>query len=708
MPRTTYLRIPTSDPSDNDDDFDGIDSPQNQLTLSILPSPKRHHNLVPLSPVAEDAGSPIDRGRLIRLVGLPEAQSSSAGQPGRSPIPTPSRKKADGDDLESPQHTAPSTSSSNGYTAIPLIPTGDSKERGGSSPLSPLAVTTIDVMNGPNQTFSGSYDEQGRPIVDVLDSMNEDPFTLETFETMIRLHANRGKDFVIARVTTVDPNDETRFYYSYYAAHHINKVLFRTQPEEGLLHRMKARNPLNNMLIIGDVHYYAIRALAVNLSRACGSTATRRKSTDSLSTFLSTISNTIKTAGENLLSAARAAPSKTQHEDDEEWCESPTATSPLFGYAEESRRRGVTSPTGSFDDRMGSAVAARFARKMRRLMRVVGLAREGETEVSGRKVLHLVMRPEALVEDGTFIVRRGSADDAYFDRPNPEATVNAAKKAREILTPQIASAISQQAGMVGSNGTALSAYRKVRSISFLNDASRKASMSLEEWMRDHSFATSPTSPFRINTFPQQDSPSLASTSKAIQNPLQQQGDHPLANLGDVEIAAVEQRGIASSAIVAAKAHIKHLQIPTLSSGKRKDKRAAQSKLTANITANNLATSPSPTTRPKLYYTAEFIGTDDDFLMKASTRAFFKESALETQDAVLFTIPGSSGEMVVDGEQHPALLNFVFAVREREGQEGDDIWRNAGNRAIRVLVLAYSLLGFLLVKFVDCYLFLGTS
>ncbi|KAI9333724.1 hypothetical protein BDR26DRAFT_805798 [Obelidium mucronatum] len=101
-------------------------------------------------------------------------------------------------------------------------------------------------------------DEKGRPIVDVIDSMDEDPFTLDSFEKMIRCHAAKGKDFLLARVATVDPQDETRFYYSYYSAHQINKVLFRTQPEEGLLHRMKAKNPLNNMVIMGDVHYYGL------------------------------------------------------------------------------------------------------------------------------------------------------------------------------------------------------------------------------------------------------------------------------------------------------------------------------------------------------------------------------------------------------------------------------------------------------------------
>ncbi|KAJ3304507.1 hypothetical protein HDV03_002716 [Kappamyces sp. JEL0829] len=100
-------------------------------------------------------------------------------------------------------------------------------------------------------------------LIDCLDANDEDPFTLETFQSMIDLHAEKDREFIIARVTTVDPDDDTRFYYSYYAAHHINKVLFRTQPEEGLLHRMRAKNPLNNMTIVGDVHYYTIKPTKV-------------------------------------------------------------------------------------------------------------------------------------------------------------------------------------------------------------------------------------------------------------------------------------------------------------------------------------------------------------------------------------------------------------------------------------------------------------
>lgn len=103
-------------------------------------------------------------------------------------------------------------------------------------------------------------------LVDVIDASNEDPFTLEQYSEIIKTCAAHNKDFILARVTTADPEDESRFYSSYYVAHHINKVLFRTQPEEGLLHRMKAKNPLNNMTIIGDVHYYRIKSHSSSLA----------------------------------------------------------------------------------------------------------------------------------------------------------------------------------------------------------------------------------------------------------------------------------------------------------------------------------------------------------------------------------------------------------------------------------------------------------
>lgn len=94
----------------------------------------------------------------------------------------------------------------------------------------------------------------------IIDCDTEESFTLETFESLLKAARGANKDFVLARVSTLDPTGlKPQVYHSHYSAHQINKILFRTQPEEGLLHRMKSRNPLNNLLIVGDVNYFVIR-----------------------------------------------------------------------------------------------------------------------------------------------------------------------------------------------------------------------------------------------------------------------------------------------------------------------------------------------------------------------------------------------------------------------------------------------------------------
>lgn len=94
----------------------------------------------------------------------------------------------------------------------------------------------------------------------ILDCSAEESFTLETFGGLLKAARAAEKDFIIARVRTLDPSTERpQLFHSHYSAHHLNKILFKTQPEEGLLHRMKSRNPLNNMLIVGDVDYFVVR-----------------------------------------------------------------------------------------------------------------------------------------------------------------------------------------------------------------------------------------------------------------------------------------------------------------------------------------------------------------------------------------------------------------------------------------------------------------
>ncbi|KAF9960810.1 hypothetical protein BGZ72_005816 [Mortierella alpina] len=144
--------------------------------------------------------------------------------------------------------------------------------------------------------------------IDQLDALDEDPFTLDSFENLMRMHANKGKDFILARVTTQDPNDDTKHYYSYYGAHQINKVLFRTQPDEGLLHRMKARNPLNNMLVVGDVHYYIVSADDVNAVKPLPAVHSSGSSVSSHSSRMSRCSKLAAQAIASQSASARSSP----------------------------------------------------------------------------------------------------------------------------------------------------------------------------------------------------------------------------------------------------------------------------------------------------------------------------------------------------------------------------------------------------------------
>lgn len=128
------------------------------------------------------------------------------------------------------------------------------------------------LLGLPSSTEALSFNKSSFPSVQPGDEVTtvevaevnadqEDPFSLEPFSDLIQAHIDAGKDFILARVLTVEEKDDTkRFYTNYYQAHVLNRQLFRTQPSEGLLHRLKAKNPMNNLPIVGDVHYYVVRA----------------------------------------------------------------------------------------------------------------------------------------------------------------------------------------------------------------------------------------------------------------------------------------------------------------------------------------------------------------------------------------------------------------------------------------------------------------
>lgn len=67
---------------------------------------------------------------------------------------------------------------------------------------------------------------------------------------------------IIARVQTWDHKQPDKAFYSYYHAHHLNRLLFQTQVylEKKLIHRLHVLNPLTNTDIIGHVLYFMVIA----------------------------------------------------------------------------------------------------------------------------------------------------------------------------------------------------------------------------------------------------------------------------------------------------------------------------------------------------------------------------------------------------------------------------------------------------------------
>lgn len=100
-------------------------------------------------------------------------------------------------------------------------------------------------------------------VVDSISISYEDSFTLESFQDMIEASHLADKSFILARVSTVDPKQPEKSFYSYYNAYQLNKVLFQTQLIKGkkYIHRLHVLNPLSNLDIVGDVLYFHVKPI---------------------------------------------------------------------------------------------------------------------------------------------------------------------------------------------------------------------------------------------------------------------------------------------------------------------------------------------------------------------------------------------------------------------------------------------------------------
>jgi len=121
--------------------------------------------------------------------------------------------------------------------------------------------SSIQILGAPNSSQGADS-----PKLDEIDANAHETFTLEEMRVLIMNYRKKNKDFLIARVTTQDPENNSVLYNFYYAAAEINRILFRYEPSRRLLHRMKVKNPLNNMYIIGQVFYYKITPSDVDKS----------------------------------------------------------------------------------------------------------------------------------------------------------------------------------------------------------------------------------------------------------------------------------------------------------------------------------------------------------------------------------------------------------------------------------------------------------
>lgn len=122
-----------------------------------------------------------------------------------------------------------------------------------------------DEADNQQPEFIRLMDASGTTVLDSVATEYEDSFCIETFGDLIKAAEEAEpvgtKCFIIARVQTWDHKQPDRAFYSYYHAHHLNKLLFQTQLylDKKLIHRLHVLNPLTNTDIIGNVLYFIVR-----------------------------------------------------------------------------------------------------------------------------------------------------------------------------------------------------------------------------------------------------------------------------------------------------------------------------------------------------------------------------------------------------------------------------------------------------------------
>ncbi|KAI9142986.1 hypothetical protein BKA69DRAFT_1113601 [Paraphysoderma sedebokerense] len=487
-------------------------------------------------------------------------------------------------------------------------------------------------------------------LIDIIDAANEDPFTLEPFESLLAAHAAQGKDFILARVTTVDPEDESRLYYSYYGAHHINKVLFRTQPEEGLLHRMKAKNPLNNMTIVGDVHYYIITPDSYFAARKNSSTS--------------------------------------------------AASSPRDRESGLCNSHNLRRKSGTIADRVLEFLNLR--------------SDNGNISPKKMKLHLVMSRPELFIDDGTKSGegkkhnRRLTADDIYYfvSKSNKTEASDAVfikppfrnSPSTETFSSHTITTIEGASSSISDASSSQTATRKEhkRAGSDASTHSGSSWWSSPDWWNGWYFRASGK---MYQVEPQSKNDMLTANPKPRHHRVKTSSyvNEKDRFRKEKDLKVEDWIRIHASGI---EGNINGEDVSTTDKSNHRRRRTAKKSPSASA-ANHLPSgTPGSNTKPIIYH-AQFYATDDDFLMKSTIRSYFKSNALTADDSILFAIPSSTTVLLPnsDLDPHPALMGLYTIDGENGG--GGLLGRRSPRtlRILKWLMLLYIIAGVLLIKFV---------
>ncbi|KXS12860.1 hypothetical protein M427DRAFT_71792 [Gonapodya prolifera JEL478] len=561
------------------------------------------------------------------------------------------------------------------------------------------------VVPSPSRVVKG-------PVVDVLDASSDEPFTLEPFEALIRAHAMAGKEFILARVTTVDPSDESRSYYSYYNAHFINKVLFRTQPEAGLLHRMRARNPLTNTVIVGDVHYFSItpESVLATLALATQSHAGEKEPSPtrpSLHDILRTATGRSPTT--NAANNAMLIDPPTPKSDTSS---SSTDTSPSgFGI----HGNGVTGSDrlaaffthGNFSfDHVSAYVQGFLPLQADASNNAASLGRPPSPAKSlfiPHSSDHQSQRTRSRSPDSFRSTDVRSARVRFTLKPSFELEMakESARKAKMANGEVELSKVD-----LGWRRTGPGPAGGIDAQTSQRDSVPPTLVVTKRYLYSHSFANSPGA--------------VSSPTEWMRAGTRVSSDDTMSHTPTPGPISGLAKRIPRKGSTAGTGSLPPHVVTTLD----KPPRLTKSKLSDNALAATAAGDGTGTLQTEqaapLTFNLLFHSTDDDFLMHASIRSYFKANALEPNDAVLFTLTSSTHSAPDTGSRgadHPLLDGIqVYEFEEGDGDQSEEaapepdfgtgvrgfakrsLWKLGKLSAgVKFLILIYFPLGFLLVK-----------